>query len=60
MKNIDSMQTNSILGCGKLDFPLTFYLLNEVYYIKGSIASVLKLIQVFERDKISKFGYFLD
>ncbi|SVC09101.1 uncharacterized protein METZ01_LOCUS261955 [marine metagenome] len=48
MKNIDSMQTISILGCGKLGFPITFDLLNERCYIKGSTTSV------------SKWGYLLD
>ena len=50
MINIGSMQTISILVCGKLGFPLALDLLNEGYYIKGSTTSASKI------DKLKRSG----
>ena len=44
------MQTISLLGCGKLGFPLALDLLNEGYNIKGSTTTVSKI------DKLKQSG----
>ena len=44
------MQTISLLGCGKLGFPLALDLLNEGYNIKGSTTTTSKI------DKLEQLG----
>ena len=44
------MQTISLLGCGKLGFPLALDLLNEGYNIKGSTTTISKI------DKLKQSG----
>ena len=44
------MQTISLLGCGKLGFPVALDLVNEGYHVKGSTTTASKI------DKLKQYG----